>query len=148
MNTINTTPSQVEANFIQDLKSTIKDRLNDYAGTSHYACDLAYTLFESENANGSVLCNTYQTKQFIKANFDLFGYLVDYVKNNLDITLNPFNEPEKAHVILMLEASQSILAKLPFIDKNWNDKIELTPKNIKTICKQLDSLEISEEDLF
>lgn len=148
MKTTTNTAAHVEANFIQDLKSTIKDRLNDYAGTSHYACDLAYTLFEGENVDGSVLCNTYQTKEFIKADFDLFGYLVEYVKDSMDMTLNPFSEPEKAHVILMLEASQSVLAQLPFIDANWNDKIELTAKNIKTICKQLDNLEINEEDLF
>lgn len=148
MDTTTNTAAQVEASFIQDLKATIKDRLNDYAGTSHYACDLAYTLFEGENANGSVLCNTYQTQEFIKANFDLFGYLVEYVKSSMDMTLNPFSEPEKAHVILLLEASQSVLAQLPFIDTNWNDKIELTAKNIKTICKQIDALTISEEDLF
>ena len=38
-------------------------------------CDLAYTLFEGENADGSVLYNTYKAKEFIKENFDLFGDL-------------------------------------------------------------------------
>lgn len=51
--------------------------------------------FEGENANGSVLCNTYQTKEFIKENFELFGDLVQYCKDNWDMTLNPFSEPEK-----------------------------------------------------
>lgn len=148
MTTTNTTAAQVEANFITDLKATIKDRLNDYSSNSYYACDLAYTLFESENVNGSVLCNTYQTKEFIKANFDLFGDLVEYVEQNMGMTLNPFNEPEKAHVILLLEASQSVLSKLPYIDKNWNDKIELNQRTIKTLCKQLDELVIDSEDLF
>jgi hypothetical protein len=151
METSHNTAAQVEATntkFISDLKATIIDKLNDYAGGSYYACDLAYTLFEGENATGSILCNTYQTKEFIKENFDLFGCLVEYVKSSMDMTLNPFSEPEKTHVILVLEASQSVLAKLDFIAKNWNDKIELTPKNIKTITKQLNALEISEEDLF
>ena len=151
METSHNTAAQVEATntkFISDLKATIIDKLNDYAGGSYYACDLAYTLFEGENATGSILCNTYQTKEFIKENFDLFGCLVEYVKSSMDMTLNPFSEPEKTHVILVLEASQSVLAKLDFIAKNWNDKIELTPKNIKTITKQLNDLEISEEDLF
>lgn len=134
--------------FITDLKQDIKDRLNDYRDGSYYGCDLAFTLFEGENANGSVFCNTYKTKQFIVANFDLFGYLVEYCKDNMDMTINPFSEPEKCHVILLLEASQAVLSRLPFIDKNWNNEIELTPKNIKTICKQIDALEITEEDLF
>lgn len=136
------------SNFIADLKTTIIDRLNDYAGGTHYSCDLAQTLFEGENVNGSVLYSTYQTKEFIKANFDLFGDLVEYVKDNMDYTLNPFQEPEKAHVWLLLEASRAILSKLPTIDKNWNNQIELTPKMIKKLTKELNELEINEDDLF
>lgn len=135
-------------NFIQDLKNTIISKLNDYSGTTNHACDLSSILFEGENVNGSVFCNTYQTKEFIKANFDLFGDLVEYVKDNMDYTLNPFQEPEKAHVWLLLEASNAILSKLPTIDKKWNDNIELTPKMIKKLTKELNELEINEDDLF
>lgn len=134
--------------FISDLKTTISDRLNDYEETNVYMCDLAVTLFQSENCNGSVLYSTYKTKEFIKENFDLFGDLVEYVKDNLDMTLNPFSEPEKAHVFLLIEASSSILSKLHTVDKNWNDELELTPKLIKKLKKELESLEIEEDDLF
>lgn len=137
-----------QTNFIAEFKTTLIDKLNDYAGTSHYASDLAYTLFEGENADGSVLCNTYQTKEFIKANFDLFGYLVEYVKANLDMALNPFNEAEKAHVILLLEASNAILSKCPLINEKCNDKIELTAGIIETLTEQINSLNITDEDLF
>jgi hypothetical protein len=136
------------SNFTTDLKNQIIDKLNDYDGVNYYGCDLSSTLFEGENANGTVLFNTYQTKEFIKENFDLFGDLVEYCKDNMDMTLNPFSEPEKAHVILLLEASQSILSKLPTIEKEWNNEIELTPKMIKKITKELLSLEIEDEDLF
>lgn len=135
-------------NFVTDLKQAIIDRLNDYSGNSYYGCDLAYTLFEGENVNGSVLCNTYQTKEFIKANFDLFGDLVEYFNDNLDMKLNPFSEPEKAHVILLLEASQSILSQLTFISENWNNSIELNDENIAIISNELTELNINDEDLF
>ena len=102
----------VMTTFITDLKSQIIERLNDYKGVKTYLCDLSGLLFQSENVNGSVFCNTYKTKEFIKENFDLFGDLVEYVKDNMDYALNPFSEPEKAHVILLLEASRSILSKL------------------------------------
>ena len=111
-------------------------------------CDLSSILFESENIDGSVLYSTYQTKEFIKENFDLFGDLVEYVKDNIGYTLNPFQEPEKAHVCLLLEASQAILSKLPTIDKFWNDEKELTPKLIKQLTKELKALNIDNEDLF
>ena len=134
--------------FTAELIETIISRLNDYKNTNVYGCDLAYTLFEGENANGSVLCNTYKTKEFIKENFYLFGDLVEYVQDNIGMTLNPLLEPEKAHVWLLLEASQGILSKLPTIDKSWNDEKELTPKLIKQLTKELKALDIDDEDLF
>ena len=134
--------------FTAELIETIISRLNDYKGTSKYMCDLSSVLFEYENADGSVLYNTYQTKEFIKENFDLFGDLVEYVKDTIGMTLNPFSEPEKAHVILLIEASQSILSKLPTIDKLWNEEKELTPKLIKQLTKELKALNIDDEDLF
>ena len=134
--------------FITDLKNTISDRLNDYEGTNIYMSELSYTLFQCENTSGSVLCNTFKTKEFVKANFDLFGDLVTHVKDNMDMLLNPFAEPEKAHVVLMLEASSQILSKLKTVDKKWNEELELTPKLIEKLKKELDSLELDEEDLF
>ena len=134
--------------FTAELIETIISRLNDYKGTSNYMCDLSSMLFVNENIDGSVLYNAYQTKEFIKENFYLFGDLVEYVKDNMNYTLNPFQEPEKAHVWLLLEASQSILSKLPTIDKFWNDEKELTPKLIKQLTKELNALNIDDEDLF
>ena len=134
--------------FTSELIETIISRLNDYKGTTNYMCDLSSILFESENVNGSVLYNTYQTKEFIKENFDLFGDLVEYVQDNMNMVLNPFSEPEKAHVWLLLEASQSILSKLQTIEKFWNDEKELTPKLIKQLTKELNALDIDDEDLF
>ena len=133
--------------FTTELKETIIDRLNDYKNTTVYGCEIAYTLFESENATGSVLCNTYLTKEFIKENFDLFGDLIEYVYD-FGMKLNPFAEPEKAHVILMIEASQNLLSKLDFMLNNWDDKFKLTDKVIKEITDQLRELNINDEDLF
>ena len=130
--------------FTTELKETIIDRLNDYKNTTVYGCDLSYTLFESENTTGSVLCNTYLTKEFIKENFDLFGDLVEYVNDNFDMELNPFIEPE----VLMLEASQSLLSQLDFINDYWNEEFKLTDEVIKEITDQLRELNINDEDLF
>ena len=95
-----------------------------------------------------MLCNTYLTKEFIKENFDLFGDLVEYVNDNLDMKLNPFTEPENAHVILMIEASQSLLSQLDFINYYWHEKIELTDEVIKEITDQLRELSTNDEYLF
>ena len=134
--------------FTTELKETIIDRLNDYKNTTVYGCDLSYTLFESENTTGSVLCNTYLTKEFIKENFDLFGQLVEYANDNMGITLNPFNEPEKAHVWLLLEASQSLLSQCETVDKFWNDEKEIDDELINSITEELNSLNVDEDNLF
>ena len=131
-----------------ELKETIIDRLNDYKNTTVYGCDLSYTLFESENTTGSVLCNTYLTKEFIKENFDLFGQLVEYANDNMVITLNPFNEPEKAHVWLLLETSQSLLSQCETVYKFWNDKKEIDDELINSITEELNSLNVDEDNLF
>lgn len=123
--------------FITDLKEQIVDRLNDYKGSSIYGCDLAYTLFQGENANGSVFCNTWKTKEFIKENFDLFGALIEYWSDSVGESLNPLSEPEKCHVILLIESAQSILSSCKLVDAKWNEKVELTDAAIKKLKKQV-----------
>ena len=134
--------------FYTDLRSTIIDRLNDYEGSNVYGCDLAYTLFEDENANGSVLCNTYQTKEFIKNHFDLFADLAEYYKDNFGKSLNIFAEPEKTHVILLLESSAVVLSQLKTVNEFWNDSKELTQELINSIIEELNELKLTDEEIF
>ena len=134
--------------FYTDLRNTIIDRLNDYKGSDVYGCDLAFTLFEGENANGSVLCNTYLTKEFIKNHFDLFADFSEYYKDNFGESLDIFAEPEKAHVILLLEAAQVVLSNLNTVDEFWNDSKELTQELINSIVEELNKLELTDEEIF
>ena len=134
--------------FYTDLRNAIIDRLNDYKGSDVYGCDLAYTLFEGENANGSVLCNKYLTKEFIKNNFDLFADFSEYYKDNFGKNLDIFAEPEKAHVILLLEAAKMVLSNLDTINEFWNDSKELTEQLINAIIEELNKLELTDEEIF
>ena len=134
--------------FYTDLRNTIIERLNDYKGSGVYGSDLAYTLFEGENANGSVFCNTYKTKEFIKNHFDLFAEFSEYYKDNSGESLDIFAEPEKAHVILLLEAAQMVLSNLDTINEFWNDSKELTEELINAIVEELNKLELTDEEIF
>ena len=133
--------------FYTDLRNTIIDRLNDYKGSNLYGSDLAYTLFEEENANGSVLCNTYLTKEFIKNNFDLFADFSEYYKDNFGESLDIFAEPEKAHVILLLESASIVLSQLETVNEFWNDSKELTEELINSIVEELNKLELTDEEI-
>ena len=135
-------------NFTTDLKNTIIERLNDYKGSNVYGSGLAYTLFEGENANGSVLCNTYLTKEFIKNNFDLFADFSEYYKDTFGESLNIFAEPEKAHVILLLEAATMVLSQLETVNEFWDDSKELTEELINRIIEELNKLELTDEEIF
>ena len=134
--------------FYTDLRNTIIERLNDYKGSNVYGSELAYTLFERENANGSVFCNAYKTKEFIKNHFDLFADFSEYYKDNFGESLDIFAEPEKAHVILLLEAAQMVLSNLDTINEFWNDSKELTEELINAIVEELNKLELTDEELF
>ena len=135
-------------NFYTDLRNTIIDRLNDYKNTDVYGSELAYTLFEGENANGSVLCNAYLTKEFIKNHFDLFAEFSEYYKYNFGESLDIFAEPEKAHVILLLEAAQMVLSNLNTVNEFWNESKELTQELINSIVEELNKLELTDEEIF
>ena len=134
--------------FYTDLRNTIIDRLNDYKNTCVYGSDLAYTLFEGENANGSVLCNTYLTKEFIKNNFDLFADFSEYYKETFGESLDIFAEPKKAHVILLLESSAMVLSQLETVNEFWDDSKELTEELIDAIVEELNKLELTDEEIF
>ena len=137
-----------EQEFIKEFKQDLIERLENYHDCTVYACDLAYYLFQSERVDGSVLYSTYYTKEFIKKHFDLFGCLVEYFKDALDMDLNPFVKPEDAHVKLCLEISDNMIRKLPYIQKNYDDEIILDKKTIKRLTKEINALELEYENLL
>lgn len=125
--------------LLKEIKTYLINKLNDYKGCSTYADDLAYLLTECENANGSVYCNTYETKEFIKNNFDLFGDFLEYYENNFGELLNPFKEPEKAHVIFLIESCSQILNLSQYLDDNSGKKIELDEETINILINDINN---------
>lgn len=126
---------------MKTLKNYIIDEtiynLKEREGETVYACDLAYTVFESANVDGSYTYSTYKATQWVKKYFDSLGEIVDELKSNGIDAPNPFDEPEKFQVCILLEGAQYLLSQCETIDENWNDEIELTPKIIRKICKEL-----------
>ena len=113
------------------------EELENYKDTEHYGCDLAYDLFERYNIDGSITCNAYEAKQWIKRNFDDLGEIVEEIQaNGLEIP-NIFDRPELFMVVIYLEVASYLMAQCKFIDEHWNDTIILNDVNISTITKQL-----------
>ena len=132
----------------KDIINRIIDKLYDYEDTEVYGADLAYTLFESENIDGTFTYNTYEAQEWIKNNFDELGEVweelkfqfgADYLNN-----YNVFEEPEKFMVLVILEVASYILGRCKTVEDNWNNEIVLTKKNIKKIEKELKELDNDE----
>ena len=134
--------------FYTDLRNNIIERLNDYKGSTVYGHDLAYTLFEDANTNGTVLYSTFLTKEFIKNHFDLFADFSGYYKDNFGEVLDVFEKPERAHVILLLEAAKMVLSNLDTIKQFGDDSKELTDELINAIIEELSELELTDEEIF
>lgn len=130
-------------NFNDFCKNYICEKLDEMEGVNVYACDLAYTLAESDNINGTM---TYSTKTAIDYIhewwYDCSDYS-DYEQNNFGERSNPFANPEAFIVRMVIEGIKSILSQCEIIDENWNDEIELTPEVIETIKEQIEDKQVS-----
>ena len=111
----------------------IRDKLDNYKDTSNYGCDLAYTLFEGENVDGSMTYSTYWSVELIRKYWDDFADIYQEFVDNTGSSLNPFDSDESFVVVMLLEEAQNILSQCKTIDDNWNDKFTLDEKTIKKI---------------
>ena len=112
-------------------------KLDDYKDTTVYASDLAYTLFEEYNVDGSITYSIYEAKKWISSNFDDLSEIVDEIQyEGLEVP-NIFNEPEKFMVIIYLEVANYLLDQCQIIADNWNNKLILNNNIIKIIKKEL-----------
>ena len=128
----------------EDIIKRIIDKLYDYEGSEFYGADLAYSLFESENIDGSFTYNSYEAKEWIRDNFDEIGEVYEELVCNLGAEymgkFNAFDNPEGFMVIIILEAANYLLGRCEFVENNWDDEIFLDKENIKTIESQLNAL--------
>lgn len=131
-------------NYVIDL---LVKKLEDYEDMSIYGCDMAYTLLEEYNIDGTILYNTYSTTEWLKDNIqDIYDFLptIKFMYDNdfyTKLCIDILENPEKAMVIICLEKANEILSSLDFIQENWNNEIVLNKENINIIKKELENYE-------
>ncbi len=124
-------------------KDFIISNIDGYSDQSIYGCDLGYTITEGINADGSCTYSTYKAKEYIKFWWDEASDYFQYEKDNFGENLhNPFESPEAFMVCMVIQGVNSLLSQISFIDKNWNNEIELTEKNIKKIIRKIKDLKV------
>lgn len=129
--------------FNEFCKEYICEKLEEMEGVTCYACDLAYTLAESDNINGTMTYSTKTAIDYIREWWYDCADFSDYEEMNFGKRSSPFVNPESFIVRMVIEGINSILSQCPIIDEKWNDEIELTPEVIEAIKEQIKDKQVN-----
>ena len=125
-------------NFEDWINNYIIDNIYNLENENCYGCDIAWELTRTPNDNGTCSNSTEEAKEFIKNNFDKCGEYIEYEKFNFGQTYwNPFEEPNKFQVCMLIWGVENKLAESETLQDSWNDRIVLTKEVIETIKKEL-----------
>ena len=130
------------SNVLNFVKEVLIEELENYESESIYGCDLAFTLLEKYNVDGSYTYSTYESIQWIQENFtSIAEFIEEFDPESNGISLNnPFTDPEIFQVQIMLYASDQIMSKSQYVNDNWNNEIELTQEVINIITNELNNI--------
>ena len=99
----------------KDVLERMIDNLDDLEGRDGYVSELAFTLFEGANINGSMTYSTYKAEQWIAEHFHDLADVVDDMAADWDITPNPFSNPEKFMVQVVLYLAEQLVYKSDYL---------------------------------
>ena len=127
--------------FFDYCKQHLLDKLEDYEGQTHYACDLGFILCEGENCDGTLTYSTYEAQKYLQAWWWECAEYFDYQKFNFgEILHNPFENPEAYMVGMVIEGVRSILSQCKSIDDAWNDGVTLDEDFLKQLREDIDQV--------
>jgi hypothetical protein len=124
----------------RDVLERMIDALDDMEGRDGYVSDLAFTLFEGENIDGSMTYSTYKAEQWIAEHFHDLADVVDDMAADWDITPNPFSNPEKFMVQVVLYLAEQLVYKSDYLlrgrDEEEIDAITYDAETIALIRRE------------
>lgn len=123
----------------QEVKDFLYNELDGYSCVNVYGCDLAGYLTEGINMDGTVEFSTNETIRKITNYWEEYGSVYQYMTDNCGTPFNVFNSPESFDVWAYYIIAGEILSKIPFIEENWNNEIELNFDNIELIQEAIEN---------
>ena len=93
----------------KDVLERMIDHLDDLEGRDGYVSELAFTLFEGANMDGTLTYNTYEAEHWIAEHFHDLADVVEDMAADWDITPNPFSNPEKFMVQVVLYLAEQLV---------------------------------------
>ena len=116
----------------------ICDRLENWEGRTLFIGDLAYYIYQSPMADGSVLYSTYETRQWIAKYFeDIAEAIEDYDLGEFMDFSKAFTEPEAFHVDLVMTLAKEYIFESEWVKEHEDEEVELTEEIIETIKGEL-----------
>ena len=106
----------------KDVLARMIDKLDDLEGRDGYVSELAFTLFENENINGSMTYSTYKAEQWIAEHFHDLADVVEDMAAEWDITPNPFNNPEVFMVQVVLYLAEELVYESAYLRRGRDEE--------------------------
>ena len=110
------------------LLSEMAEHIRYWEGEEREVClgDLAFELFDNENATGSYDCSSYRAIQWIKEYFDELGEVVEDMGNEWGSVANPFDEPESLQVQIVLFLANRLMWESSTLQEADGAETEIT----------------------
>ena len=125
--------------LLWEIIEMLKDSLEDYEDETVYTSDIAYTLLETINMNGTVEFNRKDTFEKFLAYSDEYSSGWNTMEENWGgVDFNPFDQPEKVDVAIYTETASTILNMLPSLTDLDTEEIVLDKGMIDKLKKELE----------
>lgn len=127
-------------NFNELTVELLEEELENYEGENITACELAWTLTQGYNIDGTITYNTQKSIDLIHEYWwDIADIYSEYIGELGQCEINMFERPEALLTLILIQNAENLMAQCEIIKNNWNENIELNKKNIEIIKKQLES---------
>ena len=124
-------------NYLNNLEKSVLsmmiDNLDDMEGREGYVSDLAFDLFESENATGSITCNAWAAEEWIGEHFHDLGDVVSNIQDEWGETLNPFASPETFQVQVVIFLAGRLIDCSDFVAQRYEEECDAITYDTETI---------------
>ena len=98
------------------------DKLEGMEGRDGNVSDLAFTLFEGENIDGSMTYSTYKAEKWIAEHFHDLAEVVEDMEVDWGITLNPFSAPENFMVQVVLFLAEQLVYTSDYLRRGRDEE--------------------------
>lgn len=118
----------------------LEGQLDEYENSTICGGDLAYTLLEPYNIDGTYTYDTYAAIGWVKLHFEEISDIIFEMKKTGFCPVDVFDNPEAFQVQIMLYVAGQLLGQCDTVNEFWNEEQELTQEIIDKIKEELDNL--------